>query len=121
MEKIAVADIKVGQSVTIELGNKEPILTKLEEPNKFKLEDWYDDEERAVYILDEVIEEDEPLRYCFDYFDSLDAGLKADGKAFGQNRKVLDFLGRPVDGIEMEEEEEPEEESATEAESGTEV
>ncbi len=116
MEKIAVADIKVGQSVTIEFGNKEPILTKLEEPNKFKIEDWYEEEERAIYILDEVIEEDEPLRYSFDSLDSLDAGLRADGKTFGQNRKVLDFLNRTVDGIEMEEEEEPEAEAATEAE-----
>ncbi|MBF0383994.1 MAG: hypothetical protein HQL69_23500 [Magnetococcales bacterium] len=109
MEKIAVADIKVGQSVTLEFGNKEPILTKLEDPRKFKIEDWYEDEERAVYILDDVIEEDEPLHYSFEPFDSLKAGLQAQGgEVFGQNRQVLDFLGRVVDGIEMEEEEEEE-------------
>jgi hypothetical protein len=108
MEKIAVADIKVGQSVTLEFGNKEPILTKLEDPCKFKMEDWYEEEERAVYILDEVIEEDQPLHYSFEPFASLKAGLQADGKVFGQDRRVLNFLDRVVDGIEMEEEEEAE-------------
>lgn len=108
MESIEVSKIKVGQSVTLEFGNKEPILTKLEEPRKFKMEDWYE-EERAVYILEEVIEEDEPLHFSFEPFDSLQAGLKANfGNTFGQNLKVMDFLGRVVDGIEMEEEEEEE-------------
>ncbi|MBF0454870.1 MAG: hypothetical protein HQL72_08675 [Magnetococcales bacterium] len=105
MENIEVAKIKVGQSVTLEFGNKEPILTKLEEPNKFKMEDWYE-EEREVYILEDVIEEDEPLHFSFEPFADLASGLKADGGGFGQNKKVLDFLARPVDGIEMEEEEE---------------
>ena len=108
MENIEVAKIKVGQSVTLEFGNKEPILTKLEEPRKFKMEDWYE-EEREIYILEEVIEEDEPLHFSFEPFDSLQAGLKANGSAkFGQDLKVMDFLGRVVEGIEMEEEEEAE-------------
>jgi hypothetical protein len=105
MENIEVAKIKVGQSVTLEFGNKEPILTKLEEPRKFKMEDWYE-EEREVYILEDVIAEDEPLHYSFEPFDSLNAGLKVDGGIFGQDRRVLNFLDRVVDGIEMDEEEE---------------
>jgi hypothetical protein len=104
MENIEVAKIKVGQSVTLEFGNKEPILTKIEEPRKFKMEDWYE-EEREVYILEDVIAEDEPLHYSFTPLDSLQSGLKADGKIFGQDRQVMDFLSRVVDGIEMEEEE----------------
>ncbi len=108
MDTIEVTKMKVGQSVTLEFGNKEPILTKLAEPRKFKMEDWYE-EEREVYILDDIIEEDEPLHFSFEPFESLEAGLKADGGVFGQDKKVLDFLGRPLDGFEMEEEEEEEE------------
>ena len=115
MESIEIAKIKPGQSVTLEFGNKEPILTKLEEPNKFTLADWYDDEEREVYILDEVIAEDEPLRYSFKPMDSLDAALRADRGKFGKDRNLMDFLGRTVDGIEMEEEEEEGEDEAEEA------
>jgi hypothetical protein len=108
LENIEVAKIKVGQSVTLEFGNMEPILTKLEEPRKFKMEDWYE-EEREIYILEEVITEDEPLHFSFEPFDSLKAGLKANGSVkFGQDLKVLDFLNRVVDSIEMEEEEEAE-------------
>ena len=106
MESIEIAKIKPGQSVTLEFGNKEPILTKLEEPRKFKLEDWYEEEEREIYLLDDVIEEDQPLRYTFDPITDPQAMLRADSGKFGKNRKILDFLGRMVDGIEMEDEEE---------------
>ncbi|MBF0429180.1 MAG: hypothetical protein HQL94_09680 [Magnetococcales bacterium] len=108
MDSIEVEKIKPGQSVTLDFGNKEPILTRMEAPRQFKLEDWYP-EERIIYLLDEVIAEDEPLRYSFDQNVTIDA-LKTDQKAFGQQRKIGDFLGRVVAGIEMEEEEEEEEE-----------
>ncbi len=105
MESIEISKLKPGQTVTLEFGNKEAILTKLEDPRKFKLEDWYEDE-REVYLLEDVIEEDEPLHYSLEPMESLDSALRADRGKFGKDRKVLDFLGRTVDGIEMEEEEE---------------
>ncbi|MBF0178964.1 MAG: hypothetical protein HQM03_02930 [Magnetococcales bacterium] len=108
MESIEVANIKPGQSVTLDFGNKTPILTRLEEPRKFKIEEWYP-EEREIWLLDDVIAEDEPLRYCFDPKLTLAEALRADQKIFGQNRKLFDFMGRVVGGIEMEEEEEDEE------------
>ncbi|MBF0371160.1 MAG: hypothetical protein HQL52_17055 [Magnetococcales bacterium] len=108
MESIEVAKIKIGQTVTLEFGNKEAILTKLEEPNKFNVEDWFYDEEE-IYILESVIEEDEPLHYTREAFTgSLEEALKADEGLFGNDRKLQNFLGRTVDGIEMEEEEEEE-------------
>lgn len=107
MDSIEVTKVKVGQSFTLEFGNKEAILTKLEDPCKFKLEDWYE-EEREIYLLEEVIEEDEPLHFSFEPFKNLEEGLKADAGKFGQDRRIQDFLGRVVDGIEMEEEDEEE-------------
>ena len=108
MESLEIAKMKPGQSVTLELGDKEPILTKLEGVQHFKLEDWYG-EEREIYLLEDVIQEDEPLHYSFGPLSrsSKDALEKDRGK-FGQDREILDFLGRTVDSIEMEEEEEAE-------------
>ncbi len=109
MESIEVAKIKVGQTVTLEFGNREAVLTKLEEPRKFKMEDWFDEEEVEVFILEDVIEEDEPLHYSRTPVADFQAVLEADKQRFGVARELGDFLGRVVDGIEMEEEEEAEE------------
>lgn len=106
MESIEIAKIKSGQSVTLEFGDLEPILTKLDEPRKFKLEDWYDEEVREIYILEDVIQEDEPLHYSFDPIKDPVAALRVDKGKFGKNRVILDFLGRSVDSIEMEDAEE---------------
>ncbi|MEO5331802.1 MAG: hypothetical protein H7839_07235 [Magnetococcus sp. YQC-5] len=114
MESIEVAKIKPGQSLTLEFGNKSPILTRLDLPRQFKLEEWYP-EEREIYLLDDVIAEDEPLRYSFDATVTLDK-LKKEPNLFGQNRKVCDFLGRVVDSIEMDEEDEEDEEDDEDAE-----
>lgn len=114
-ESIAVADLKLGQPITLEYGNKSPILTKIEEPNKFKIEDWYE-EEREIYLLDETITVDEPLHYTFEKGSNLKALLAADKGKFGVNRHVMDFLGRPLEGFEVEEDEEEEDEEEDEAE-----
>ena len=104
MESIEIAKIKPGQSMTLELGDKEPILTKLDGSHHFKLEDWYE-EEREIYIVENVIQEDEPLHYSFESLgDNPGVTLQQDQGKFGKNRKILDFLGRTVDSIEMEEE-----------------
>lgn len=109
MESIEIAKIKPGQSVTLELGDAEVILTKLDGVRHFKVEDWYP-EEREIYLVEDVIQEDEVLHYSFDFLGN-DAGaiLRQDKGKFGKDRKILDFLARPVGGIEMEEEEEEEE------------
>lgn len=105
METIKIANMKPGQSVTLEMGDKEPILTKLDGPQHFKIEDWYE-EEREIYLIEDVIQEDEPLHYSFESLgDKAQAKLRAEKGKFGQDRTVLDFLGRVVEGIEMEEEE----------------
>ncbi|NGZ06869.1 MAG: hypothetical protein G8237_10990 [Magnetococcales bacterium] len=114
MESIEVGKIKPGQSVTLEFGNKSPILTRLEEPRHFKLEDWYP-EECEIYLLDPEIAEDEPLRYTFDPNLTLDE-FDADQKRFGAERKIFDFLARPVGSIESEDLEEEEDEEDTEEE-----
>ena len=108
MESIEIAKVKPGQSVTLEFGDKEPILTKLDGLRHFKLEDWYE-EEREIYIVEDIIQEDEPLHYSFESLgDNPGAILQQDQGKFGKARKILDFLGRTVDSIEMEEEEEEE-------------
>ncbi|MBF0165951.1 MAG: hypothetical protein HQL97_14540 [Magnetococcales bacterium] len=108
MESIEVAKIKPGQSLTLDFGNKTPIITRLDEPRQFTLEEWYP-EERAIYILDEEIAEDEPLRYALDPEVTLD-DLEEDHKQFGEGRRIFDFLGRVVGGIEGDEEDEDDEE-----------
>ncbi len=109
MDSIEIEKIKPGQSVTLEFGDKEPILTRLEGARQFKLEDWFE-EEREIYILDDVIAEDEPLHYSFDSTVTPDA-INKDKKVFGQKRQVWDFLGRTVDSIEMEEEDDEDEDA----------
>ena len=110
MESIEIAKIAPGQSVTLEFGDTEVILTKLDGLRHFKLEDWYD-EEREIYLVEDVIQEDELLHYSFESFGD-DPGmiLRQDQGKFGKDRVILDFLARPVGSIEMEEEEEEEEE-----------
>ncbi|MBF0126556.1 MAG: hypothetical protein HQM02_05015 [Magnetococcales bacterium] len=109
MDSIEVEKFKPGQSVTLDFGNKTPILTRMEAPRQFKIEEWYP-EERVIYLLDDVIAEDEPLRYSFDPTLTLADALKADRQIFGQQRKMYDFLGRMVGGIEMDEEDEDDDE-----------
>ena len=106
MESIEIARIKPGQSITLEFGDKEPVLTKLEGARHFKMEDWYE-EEREIHILEEVIQEDEPLHYSIaPLLDAPEVILRQDQGKFGKDREILDFFGRTVDSIEMEEEEE---------------
>ncbi|MEO5371887.1 MAG: hypothetical protein H7833_17605 [Magnetococcus sp. DMHC-1] len=106
MEQIEVAKIKPGQTLTLEFGNREAVLTKLDEPRKFKVEEWFP-EEQEFYILDDAIVEDEPLHYSFEPVTiPLAEALAEDRLNFGLFKKVKDFMGRPVGGIEMDEEEE---------------
>ncbi len=108
MEQVAVAKLKPGQVVTLEFGNRTATLTKLEEPGKFTVEDWFP-EERELYLLDEMIEEGEYLHYSVAPLNTpLEAALKINQSRFGIQQTVFDFLHRPVDSIEMEEEEEEE-------------
>ena len=113
---INISELKTGQKFTLDIANHEVILTKLEEPKKFTIEDWFEDESE-IYILEDQIEEDEPLHYAFAPM-SLQEGKALNQGKFGKNLVMYDFLGRVVEGIEMEEEtEEAEaEESKTEAE-----
>ncbi|MCP5351817.1 MAG: hypothetical protein H6926_01315 [Chromatiales bacterium] len=107
---VNIADLKPGQKLTIDIANHEVILTKLDEPGKFHVEDWFPDE-AEIYILEEQIEEDAGLHYAFKPM-TLEEGLKANEGKFGQNRVIWDFLGREVEGIEMEEEEDDDEEES---------
>ncbi|MEO5377047.1 MAG: hypothetical protein H7832_04585 [Magnetococcus sp. DMHC-6] len=110
MESIEVAKIRIGQTLTLEFGNKEAILTKMEGPQQFNLEEWYPEEEREIYILEDVIAEDEPLHYSFEPILDPTLDLESLKGTFGINRRVFDFLGRTVSSIETDEEEEEEEE-----------
>ncbi|MBF0424847.1 MAG: hypothetical protein HQL66_03395 [Magnetococcales bacterium] len=115
MESIEVAKIKPGQSLTLEFGNREAVLTKLAEPKKFRIEEWFP-EEHEIYILDEAIAEEKLLHCSLEPVTvSLEEALADDLHNFGLSRKVQNFLGRPVGSIEMEEEEEEEEEADAEA------
>lgn len=99
---VQIAELKTGQKLTIDIANHEVVLTKLEEPHKFLMEDFYPDE-KEVYIIEDQIEEDEPLHYAFKPM-TLEEGMKANEGKFGADLVMLDFLGREVEGIEMEEE-----------------
>ncbi|MCB1735305.1 MAG: hypothetical protein H6981_08290 [Gammaproteobacteria bacterium] len=105
---VNISELKTGQKVTVDICNHEVVLTKLDEPRKFTMEDWYPDEVE-VYILDDQIEEDEGLHYAFKPM-TLEEGMKANEGKFGKNLVMLNFLGRDVEGIEMEEEDEEESE-----------
>jgi hypothetical protein len=104
---INVPELKPGQKFTLEIGSLEPVFTKLEEPHKFTMEDWFD-EEVEIYIIEDKIEEDEPLHYAFEPM-TLEEGLKRNEGKFGKYLVMRDFFGRVVDGIEMVEEEQEQE------------
>ena len=106
--KINISELKTGQKFTLEFGSLEPIFTKLEEPHKFTMEDWFEDEVE-VYIIEDQIEEDEPLHYALEPM-SLEEGMKRNEGKFGKNLVMRDFFGRVVEGIEMVEESEESEE-----------
>ena len=103
---IDISELKTGQKLTLDIGNHEVILTKLEEPHKFTMEDWFNDEVE-IFIIEDQIEEDGPLHYAFEPM-SLEEGMKRNEGKFGKDLVMYDFLGRPVEGIEMEEEDEEE-------------
>ncbi|MEG3641214.1 hypothetical protein [Magnetococcus sp. PR-3] len=109
---IVINDLKPGTKVSIEFGNMEPVLTKMDEPKKFLMEDWSEDE-MEIYILEDQIEEDEPLHYALEPM-TLEEGLKRNEGKFGVNRIMWNFLGREVEGFEVEEAEEEEAEEAAE-------
>ncbi len=103
---INISELKTGQQLTLDISSHEVILTKLEEPHKFNMEDWFEDE-REVYIIEDQIEEEGPLHYAFEPM-SLQEGMKRNEGKFGKDLVMYDFLGRMVEGIEMEEEDEAE-------------
>lgn len=103
VETVNIADLKPGQKVTIDIAAHEVIMTKLDEPKKFSLEDWVDDE-IEVYIMEDVIEEDGFLHYSYRPI-TLEEGLKANEGKFGKDLVMWDFLAREVEGIEMDDEE----------------
>jgi hypothetical protein len=111
---INISELKTGQKFTLDIANHEAILTKLEEPHKFTMEDWFEDEVE-VYIIEDRIEEDEPLHYAFEPM-TLEEGKRRNAGKFGKDLVMYDFLGRVVEGIEMEEEEDEEEAQAEGAE-----
>jgi hypothetical protein len=102
-EIVTISELKPGQKFTLDIANHEAIFTKLEEPRKFSVEDWFEDEVE-IYILDDRIEEDEPLHYAFEPM-TLEEGKRRNKGKFGKDLVMHDFLGRVVEGIEMEEEE----------------
>ena len=71
---INISELKPGQKFSLEIGSLEPVFTKLEEPHKFTMEDWFDDEVE-IYIIEDKIEEDEPLHYAFEPM-TLEEGFK---------------------------------------------
>ncbi len=101
---INISELKTGQKFTLDMGIKEVIFTKLEEPKKFLMEDWFDDEVE-IYIMEDRIEEDEALHYAYQSM-SLAEGMELNKGKFGKNLVMYDFIGRVVEGIEMEDEEE---------------
>lgn len=98
---INISELKTGQKFTLDIANHEVILTKLDEERKFTIEDWFEDE-AEIYIMEDQIEEDEPLHYAFTPI-TLQQGEKLNQGKFGKNLVMYDFLGRVVEGIEMEE------------------
>jgi len=106
---INISELKTGQKFTLDMSLREVIFTKLEEPKKFLMEDWFEDEVE-VYIMEDQIEEDEPLHYAYEPM-SLEEGMKRNEGKFGKNLVMYDFIGRVVEGIEMDDEEDAEEEA----------
>jgi hypothetical protein len=106
---VNISELQTGQKITLDICSHEVILTKLDEPQKFTIEDWFPDE-AEIYIMEEQIEEDAHLHYAFKPM-TLAEGEKLNEGKFGKNLVMHDFLGRVVDGIEMEEEDDEEAEA----------
>lgn len=70
---IDISELKTGQQLTLDIASREVILAKLEEP----------------------------LHYAFKPM-SLQEGMKRNEGKFGKDLVMYDFLGRPMEGIEME-------------------
>ncbi|OOZ37482.1 hypothetical protein [Solemya velesiana gill symbiont] len=103
---IVISELKTGDKFTLDMDIREVILTKLDEPKKFTMEDWFENEVE-IYIMEDQIEEDEPLHYAFEPM-TLEEGMSRNKGKFGKDLVMHDFIGRVVEGIEMEEEEEGE-------------
>ena len=103
---INISELKTGQQLTLDIWSHEVVLTKLDEPHKFSMVDWFEDE-AEVYIIEDQIKEDEPLHYASEPM-SLQEGKQRNESKFGKDLVMHDFLGRVVEGIEMEDEEEAE-------------
>ena len=101
---INISELKTGQKFTLEFGGPEPTFTKLEEPHKFTMEDWFE-AKVEVYIIEDKIEEGELLHYAYEPM-TLEEGMKRNEGKFGKYLVMRDFFDRVVDGIEMLEEEE---------------
>jgi hypothetical protein len=101
---INVSELKTGQKFTLDMGLREVIFTKQEEPKKFLMEDWFENEVE-IYIMEDQIEEDEPLHYAFEPMTLAEGEERNKGK-FGKNLVMRDFIGRVVEGIEMDDGEE---------------
>ena len=101
---INISELKTGQKFTLEFGTPEPTFTKLDEPQKFLMEDWFEDGVE-IYIIEDKIEEDKLLHYAFEPM-TLEEGMKRNEGKFGKYLVMRDFFDRVVGGIEMLEEEE---------------
>jgi hypothetical protein len=110
---INISELKTGQKFTLEFGTPEPTFTKLDEPQKFLMEDWFEDGVE-IYIIEDKIEEDEILHYAFEPM-TLEEGIKRNEGKFGKYLVMRDFFGRAVEGIEMLEEEAKEEQEEAES------
>jgi hypothetical protein len=100
---ITIAELKTGQQFTLDICSHEVVFTKLEAPQKFKVEDWFP-EEAEIYIMESQIKEDAHLHYALEPM-SLTEGRKRNEGKFGRDLVMHDFLGRVVEGIEHAEEE----------------
>lgn len=99
---IDISELKAGQKFTLDMGLREVVFTKLEEPKKFSMEDWFE-KTVEVYLMEDKIEEDEPLHYAYEPL-TLAEGMERNRGKFGKNLVMYDFIGRVVEGIEMDEE-----------------
>ena len=106
---INISELETGQKFTLDMGMREVTFTKLEEPKKFVMEDWFENEVE-IYIMEDRIEEDEALHYAYEPM-TLAEGMERNKGKFGKNLVMHDFIGRVVEGIEMEDDDEEEEES----------
>jgi hypothetical protein len=97
---ITISELKTGDKFTLDMSLREVVFTKLAEPKKFLIEDWFEDE-REVYLMEDQIEEDEPLHYAYSSM-TLEEGMKANEGKFGKNLVMFDFVGRVVESIEMD-------------------